>query len=111
MSSIYGVNQPVVPGSGHFLKHYKIPVYYLKLRGQYLTSTKHYREERKGRTEAELSLLFTPEQLSEMTAEEIDNKKSAVRAMNAGLRCVEVDTSCPMNESLSKIMAEIWQVI
>lgn len=74
MSSIYGVNQPVVPGSGHFLKHYKIPVYYLKLRGQYLTSTKHYLEERKGRTEAELSLLFTPEQLSEMTAEEIENK-------------------------------------
>ena len=47
----------------------------------------------------------------EMTAEEIDNKKAAVRAMNAGLRCVEVDTSCPMNESLSKIMSEIWQII
>ena len=47
----------------------------------------------------------------EMTAEEIDNKKAAVRAMNAGLRCVEVDTSCPMIESLSKIMAEIWAII
>lgn len=47
----------------------------------------------------------------EMTAEEIDNKKTAVRAMNAGLRCVEVDTSCAMNESLSKIMAEIWKII
>ena len=47
----------------------------------------------------------------EMTVEEIDNKKAAVRAMNAGLRCVEVDTSCQMNESLSKIMSEIWQII
>ncbi len=74
MSSIYGVNQPVVPGSGHFFKHYKIPVYFLKMRGQYLTSTKHYLEERKGRTEAELSLLFTPEQLDGMTAEEIEDK-------------------------------------
>lgn len=74
MSSIYGVNQPVVPGSGHFLKHYGIPVYCMNFRGQYLTSTKHYLEERKGRTEAELLLLFTPEQLKEMTAEEIEAK-------------------------------------
>ena len=74
MSSIYGVNQPVVPGSGHFLKHYKIPVYCMNMRGQYLTSTKHYLEERKGRTEAELYLLFTKQQLEEMTAEEIENK-------------------------------------
>ena len=56
MSSIYGVNQPVVPGTGHFLKHYGIPVYCLNLRGQYLTSTKHYLQTRKGRTEAELFL-------------------------------------------------------
>ena len=74
MSSIYGVNQPVVPGSGHFLKHYGIPVYCMNFRGQYLTSTKHYLEERKGRTEAELFLLFTPEQLKEMTAEQIQDK-------------------------------------
>ena len=73
MSSIYGVNQPVVPGTGRFLQHYGLPVYYLQLRGQYLTSTKHYLEERKGRTEAELSLLYTPEKLNEMTPEEIEN--------------------------------------
>lgn len=72
MSSIYGTNQPVVPGSGAFLKHYGIPVYFLKLSGQYLTSTKHYLEERKGRTEAHLSLLFTEEQLKEMTGDQIE---------------------------------------
>lgn len=73
MSSIYGTNQPVVPGTGKFLKHYGIPVYFLKMRGQYLTSTKHFLEIRKGRTEAELSLLYTPDQLNEMTAEEIES--------------------------------------
>ena len=73
MSSIYGVNQPVVPGSGHFLKHYGIPVYFLKLKGQYLTSTKHFLQERKGRTEAEFSLLFTKEQLKELSAEQIED--------------------------------------
>ena len=78
MSSIYGVNQPVVPGSGAFLKHYRVPVYFLQMRGQYLTSTKHYLEERKGRTEARLYKLFTPEQLGEMSAKEIDDKLNEV---------------------------------
>ena len=73
MSSIYGTNQPVVPGTGRFLKHYGLPVYYLEMRGQYLTSTKHFLEERKGYTEAELKLLYTPEKLAEMTAEEIED--------------------------------------
>ena len=74
MSSIYGTNQPIVPGSGKFIQHYKIPVYCLEMRGQYLTSTKHYLEERKGYTEARLYKLFTPEQLEQMTPDEIDNK-------------------------------------
>ena len=78
MSSIYGTNQPVVPGSGKFLKHYKVPVYFLEMRGQYLTSTKHYLEERKGRTEARLYKLFTPEQLEEMSGEEIETKLNEV---------------------------------
>ena len=72
MSSIYGVNQPVVPGSGRFIQFFRVPVYFLEMRGQYLTSTKHYLEERKGYTEARLKLLFTPEQLEEMNPAEID---------------------------------------
>ena len=74
MSSIYGTNQPVVPGSGRFIQFLKVPVYFLEMRGQYLTSTKHFLEERKGRTEARLRLLFTPEQLKRMTPAEIDNR-------------------------------------
>lgn len=51
------------------------------------------------------------ERKPEMTVDEIDSKKAAVMAMNSTLRSVEVDTSCAMNESLSKIMTEIWQII
>ena len=78
MSSIYGTSQPVVPGSGKFIRFYNVPVYFLEMRGQYLTSTKHFLEERKGRTEARLRLLFTPEQLEAMTPEEIDAKLNEV---------------------------------
>ena len=108
MSSIYGVNQPVVPGSGHFLKHYGIPVFCLDLKGQYLTSTKHFLEERKGRTEARFYKLFTPEQLKEMTAEEIDDKlnetfrhddyewgqKNHIRFNMHGRSCEHLDEIC-----------------
>jgi len=74
VSTLYGDNQPIVPGTGRFIKHYKIPVYYAELRGQALTCPKHWLEERVSRTEVTLKLLFTPEQLAEMTAEEIEDK-------------------------------------
>ena len=74
MSSIYGVNQPVVPGTGRYLKHFKIPVYFLKLQGQYLANTKVCLDQRTGRVEAEMSLLFSPEQLETLSAEEIELK-------------------------------------
>ncbi len=74
MSSIYGTNQPIVPGTGRFLKHFRIPVYFLFLKGSYLTSTKVCLDERYGRVEGELSLLLSTEDLDRMTEEEIDNK-------------------------------------
>lgn len=73
MSSIYGQNQPIVPGTGRFLQFYHIPVYFVHLAGAYLTSTKCCLDERQGRVDVEMSLLFTPEQLEKMTPEEIDN--------------------------------------
>ena len=78
MSSIYGVNQPVVAGSGRFIQFFRVPIYFLEMRGQYLTSTKHFLEERKGRTEARLRLLFTPEELEAMAPEEIDDRLNEV---------------------------------
>ncbi|MBP5270150.1 MAG: 1-acyl-sn-glycerol-3-phosphate acyltransferase, partial [Clostridia bacterium] len=64
MSSIYGTNQPVVPGSGRFIKFFGVHVYFL--------------EERKGRTEARLSLLYTPEQLAEATGDEVEAKLNEI---------------------------------
>ncbi|MCI2069537.1 MAG: 1-acyl-sn-glycerol-3-phosphate acyltransferase [Bacilli bacterium] len=74
MSSIYGTNQPIVVGTGHLLKHFDIPVYFLKMRGEYLANTKVCLDERIGKCEAEMSLLFTPEELNKLTNEEVEDK-------------------------------------
>lgn len=74
MSSIYGHNQPIVETTGHFLKHYKIPVYFLQLKGSYLTEHKVCLDEHYGKVECTMSLLFTPEQLEQMTDEEVNDK-------------------------------------
>ena len=71
MSSIYGTNQPIVPGTAHFLKHHKIPVYYMELRGQYLVSTKAIQDERYGNTYAKLMLLFSREDIERLSEQEI----------------------------------------
>lgn len=73
-SSIFGNNQPIVPGTGHFLKHFNVPVYFLKTEGAYLTQHKINNDVRKGKITAELSLLFTPEDLKSMQKEEIEDK-------------------------------------
>lgn len=74
MSSIYGHNQPVVPGTGRFLQFYKVPVYFVKLEGAYLTSHKTDIKDRIGKVTATISKLFTPEDLTSMTATEIEDK-------------------------------------
>lgn len=47
----------------------------------------------------------------EMTPGEIERKKEAVRRFGSAMRSVEIDTSCTMAESFSKIMREIWRII
>lgn len=74
MSSIYGTNQPIIPGTGHLFKHHNIPVYFLELRGQYLTTTKMCLDERYANTYASLKLMFTPSDLEKLTAQEIEDK-------------------------------------
>lgn len=77
-SSIFGMNQPIVPGTGKFIKHYKVPVYFAKLEGGYLTNTKVCLDERIGKVRLTLSLLFTPEDLEKMTADEVQDKINEV---------------------------------
>lgn len=74
MSSIYGTNQPIIPGTGHLFKHHKIPVYFLELRGQYLTTTKMCLDERYANTYATLKLMFSSEDLEKLSAQEIEDK-------------------------------------
>lgn len=74
MSSISGANQPVAVGTGKFIKHFKIPVYFSVIKGGYLTSPKYCLEDRCGKVEVEFDQLFTPEEIEKLTPEEIEDK-------------------------------------
>jgi hypothetical protein len=55
----------------------------------------------------EVAILRKPE----MTAEEIDDKKAAVRSIHFGSREEEIDTSCKLIVSICKVMQAIWEEI
>ncbi len=74
MNSISGYNQPCALGSGKLLKHFGVPVYFSKISGGYLTSTKYNLDERKGKVNVEFDILFTPKDLACLTADEIQEK-------------------------------------
>ena len=73
MSSISGANQPIAIGTGKFIKHFNVPVYYAVIKGGYLTSPKYNLAERKGRVEVIFDKLFTPSQIEKLTADEIED--------------------------------------
>ena len=74
MSSISGHNQPCALGSGHLLKSLGVPVLYTKIAGGYLTAPKYNLTDRIGRVDVTAGVLFTPEQLRAMSAEEIQRE-------------------------------------
>lgn len=74
MSSITGANQPVAIGTGKFIKHFKIPVYYSLIKGGYLTATKHSLIDKPGKVEVTYDILFTPEEIDKLTPEQIEDK-------------------------------------
>ena len=73
-SSNFGNNQPIVLGTGKLLKHYKVPVYMMKLEGSYLTNNKNCDDDRLGQVFGKLYLLFNKDDLTNMSEEEIDNR-------------------------------------
>lgn len=77
MSSISGANQPVAIGTGKFIKHYRLPVYYSVIKGGYLTSPKYNLEDRYGKVEVVYDQLFTPQEIDTLTPEEIEDKMNA----------------------------------
>ena len=69
-----GMNKPIVPGTGGLFKKIGIPVYFCQLRGQYLQNTKVCLDVRTGATYAKTKLLFSPEDLENLSVDEIDAK-------------------------------------
>ena len=69
-----GTPKPIVPHTGHLFKKYKVPVYFVELRGQYLQNTKVCLDERYGETYATIKLLFSPDDLDKLSVDEIDDK-------------------------------------
>lgn len=106
MSSITGMQQPVIPGGAKLLKKLGVPVYYSKISGAYLTYTKHCLDQRKGRIDVVVDQMFTAQQLREMSEEEIEdtmnrllahddyiwNKKAHVRFNGNGQMAKKLDT-------------------
>ncbi len=74
MSSISGANQPVAIGSGKFIKHFGVPVYYTKIRGGYLSSPKYNLQDRCGKVKVTIGQMFTAEELKTLTPEEIETR-------------------------------------
>ena len=80
MSSITGMCQPVMPGTGKLLKKLGVTVYYTVISGGYLTYTKHCLDERIGRTEVVVDRMFTKEELAELTDVEIEDRMNRLLA-------------------------------
>ncbi len=74
MSSISGANQPVAIGTGKFIKHFAVPVYYTKIQGGYLTSPKYNLKDRYGKVKVTIGQMFTQKELETLTPEEIEER-------------------------------------
>ena len=80
MSSITGMCQPVMPGTGKLLRKLGVTVYYTKISGGYLTYTKHCLDERVGRTEVVVDRMFTKEELQLLSDSEIEDRMNRLLA-------------------------------
>ena len=112
MSSITGMAQPVMIGTGKMIKKLGVPVYYSKINGGYLAYTKHCLDIRHGKVEVVVDRMFTADELKTMTDVEIEdrmnrllahddyiwNKKAQVSFDGKGQMAKELDTllyMCP----------------
>ena len=107
-SSIFGDNQPIVPGTGRFLKAFKVPVFCGAMQGSYLTNNKISEQDRIGKVFYQQKLLFTVEDLERLSAEEIEdiinkefhhddyewNKKARIEYKSNGTICTNLHDIC-----------------
>ena len=73
-SSIFGDNQPIVPGTGRFLQAFNVPIYIVNLQGSYLTNNKISADDRFGEVYGQLRLLYSAEEIRKLKPEEIDDR-------------------------------------
>ena len=73
MNSIRGTSQPVAPGTGKFIKHFKLPVYYSHISGGFMTTPKFALDERPGTVEVTYDRMFTSEQIENLSEQEIED--------------------------------------
>lgn len=106
MSSITGMAQQAMPGSGKLIKKLGVPVYYSKISGAYLTFTKHCLDQRTGKVRVVVDRMFSAEDLVRMSADEIEetmdrllahddyiwNKREQVRFNGKGQMAKKLDT-------------------
>ena len=74
MSTASGAQQPSMIGTGKMLKHFGVHVLGVRIHGGYLVCPKFDVKERFGKVEVELFEMFNPQQLHEMTADEVQMK-------------------------------------
>ena len=108
MSSITGMGQPVMPGTGKLLKKLGVNVYYTKISGGYLSYTKHCLDERIGRTEVVVDKMFSPEDLASMTDVQIEDRMNRLLAHDDYIwnsdKHIEFKTGQPMSKGLDTLL-------
>lgn len=80
MSSITGMAQPVMIGTGKLIKKLGIPVYYSKIAGGYLAYTKHCLDIRHGKVCVTVDRMFSADDLKNMTESEIEDRMNQLLA-------------------------------
>ncbi len=67
-----GNDLPLPSGTGKLLRHMQVPVVNIEIRGAHLSKPKWAYKQRRGRIEAHVRMLFTPEQLKSTPVEQVE---------------------------------------
>lgn len=63
-------------GTGKLIKHMRMPVYCVNIKGGYMSNTQWNIAVRSGKVVATLDKLFTPEEIDNLSPEEIERKST-----------------------------------
>lgn len=77
-----GKEMPMPDGTGKLIKHMNVPVVMVKIQGAHLTRPKWEKRPRRGRIIADARILFTPQRIRDMSADQIDDAIRDALAFN-----------------------------